>query len=73
MNRDRADGGDGIDAARALFAGLGVGGEGVALDGEDDFGGGAEGVAAVGHEQRAGVAAEAFDGEAVAGGGGDVR
>ena len=53
-------------------AGGGVGGEGVALDGEDHFGGGAEGVAAVGHEQRAGVAAEAFDGVAVAGGRGDV-
>ena len=57
-----ADGGDGVDDA---------GGERVLLDGEDDLGGGAEGVAAVGHEQRAGVAAETFDGEAVAGGRGD--
>ena len=43
------------------------------LDGEDDLGGGAERVAAVGHQQRAGVAAEAFDGEAIAGGRGDLR
>ena len=57
-----ADGGDGVDDA---------GGEGVLFDREDDFGGGAEGVAAVGHQQRAGVAAEAFDGEAIAGGRGD--
>ena len=33
--------------------------------------GGAEGVAAVGHQQRAGVAADAFDGEVIAGGRGD--
>ena len=58
-----ADGGYGVD---------GSGGEGVAFDGEDEFGGGAEGVAAVGHEERAGVAAEAGDGEAVAGGRGDA-
>ena len=38
---------------------------------QDHFGGGAERVAAVGHQQRAGVAAEAFDGEAIAGGRGD--
>ena len=49
-----------------------VGGEGVFFDGEDEFGGGAEGVAAVGHEEGTGVAADAFYGVAVAGGGGDV-
>ncbi len=42
------------------------------LDGEDELGGGAEGVAAVGHEERSGVAAEAGDGEAIACGRGDA-
>ena len=49
-----------------------AGGEGVFFDGEDDFGGGAEGVLAVRHEESAGVAAEAGDREAVAGGRGDA-
>ena len=57
-----ADGGDGVDDA---------GGERVFLEGENDLGGGAEGVAAVGHQQRAGVAADALDGEGVSGGRGD--
>ncbi len=57
-----ADGGDGVD---------GSGGERMFFEGEDDFGGGAESVAAVGHEERAGVAADALDGEAIAGGCGD--
>ena len=58
-----ADGGYGVD---------GSGGEGVFFDGENEFGGGAEGVAAVGHQERSGVAAEAGDGEAIACRGGDV-
>ena len=58
-----ADGGDGVDRA---------GGEGVFFDGEDEFGGGAERISTVGHQQRSGVAAEAIDGEAIASGGGDA-
>jgi hypothetical protein len=56
-----ADGGDGVDRSRAAFVAS------VAFDGEDEFGGGAERVFAVGHQQRSRVAAEAGDGEAVAG------
>ena len=67
VDGDRTDGGD-----RICGAGGRVGGEGVAFDGEGEFGGGAEGVAAVGHEEGPGVAAEAGDLVAVAGRGGDV-
>ena len=63
VDRDGAYGGYRVRGARG-----GVGVEGVTLDGEDEFGGGAEGVAAVGHEEGPGVAAEACDFVAVAGG-----
>ena len=49
INVAGADGGDGVDDA---------GGQRVLLDGENDFGGGAERVAAVGHQQRTRVAAD---------------
>ena len=58
-----ADGGYGVDRS---------GGEGVLFDGENEFGGGAERVFAVGHQERSGVAAKAGDGEAIAGGRGDA-
>ena len=71
--------GDGVDGAGMDVAGAdggygvdGAGGEGVAFDGENELGGGAEGVAAVGHQECSGVASEACDGEAVARGGGDA-
>ncbi len=51
-----ADGGDGVDHSR---------GECVLFNGQNEFGGGAEGVFAVGHQERSGVTAEAGDGEAI--------
>ena len=39
---------------------------------KDEFRGGAEGVATVGHQESAGVAAETVDDEAIPGGGGDA-
>ena len=58
-----ADGGDGVDRSR---------GEGVLFDGENELGGGAERVFAVGHQERSGMAAKAGDGEAIAGRRGDA-
>src|SRR6202030_2223597 len=66
--------GAGVDRARA-DCGYGVDrscGERAFLDGENEFGGGTEGVFAVWHQKRSGVAAKAGDGEAIARRGGDA-
>ena len=66
--------GAGMDVAGA-YGGYGVDGfccQRVAFDGEDEFGGGTKGVAAIGHKERSGVTAQTCDGEAIAGGSGDA-
>lgn len=76
---ERDSGGDrvngaGMDIAGA-YGGYRVDGfccQRVAFDGEDEFGGGTKGVAAVGHKEGSGVTSEAGDGEAIAGGSGDA-
>ena len=57
-----ADGADGIDRSGALSGGF---------HRQRDLGGGQKGIAAIGHEHRAGVAAFAFDLESQGGGRGD--
>ena len=63
MDVASADCGYGVDRAR---------GEGVLFDRQNELGGGTESIFAVGHQERSGVAAEARDGEAIAGRGGDA-
>ena len=58
-----SDGGYGVDGSC---------GEGVSFDRENEFGGGTEGVFAIRHQERSGVASETSDGETVAGRGGDA-